>query len=90
MLILKKCDEVGQHYQAHENQYVSMPADHDAVLLGATGHIKDLMPSIEHHNKAIAESVLADFLNLGTGNVGSWALSKRQIQLLFDVAGRSW
>jgi phage gp29-like protein len=73
---IKKCDEVGQHYQAHENQYVSMPDDHDAVLLGATGHIKDLMPSIEHHNKAIAESVLADFLNLGTGNVGSWALSK--------------
>lgn len=73
---IKKCDEVGQHYQAHENQYVSMPADHDAVLLGTTGHIKDLMPSIEHHNKAIAESVLADFLTLGAGSVGSWALSK--------------
>jgi hypothetical protein len=69
-------DKVGQHYQAHEQQYVRLSDDFGAELLGVTGHIKDIMPSIEHHNKAIAESVLADFLNLGTGDVGSWALSK--------------
>ncbi|MDD5501563.1 MAG: DUF935 family protein, partial [Candidatus Omnitrophica bacterium] len=71
-----RLDEIGQHLQAHEQQYVRLAEDYEFDIKGVSGAIRDIMPSIQHHDRKIAESVLADFLDLGAGDRGSWALSK--------------
>ncbi len=69
-------DAIGQRLQAHEAQYVRTSNDYEFTIQGLTGTIRDIMPSIDHHNRMIAQSILADFLCLGSGESGSWALSK--------------
>ncbi|MDD4985107.1 MAG: DUF935 family protein [Dehalococcoidales bacterium] len=71
-----RLDEMGQHLQAHEQQYIRLAEDYDFDIKGVTGAVREIMPSINHHDRKIAESVLADFLDLGGGERGSWALSK--------------
>ncbi len=71
-----RLDEIAQHLQAHEEQFVRVPNDVEFDIKGHTGAIRDIMPSIQHHDRKIAESILADFLDLGSGDKGSWALSK--------------
>jgi len=69
-------DKMGQHLQAHERQYVRVPNSTEFTIEGLTGSIMDLMPSIEHHNRMIAVSILNDFLAMGSGDKGSYALSR--------------
>ncbi|KKM64479.1 hypothetical protein LCGC14_1500960 [marine sediment metagenome] len=60
---------------AHEKGYVMVPFGWKFAFanMGARS-IKEIMPSIEHHDLMISRSVLAQFLNLMQG--GSYALSK--------------
>lgn len=81
----KNLDEMGQMIQAHERMYLRLPKGGqngeetvDFELAGLTGTIRDVMPSIEHHDRMISRSVLAQFLNLGSGEIGSWALARDQ------------
>jgi len=55
-----------------------MSNDYEFDIKGLTGRTKDLSPSIEHHDKMIARSILAQFLNLGSTDVGSFALARDQ------------
>ncbi len=71
-----RIDEIGQRLYAHEQAYIRLAEGYEFKVEGLSGTIKDIMPSIEHHNREIAGSILADFLALGTGAVGSWALSR--------------
>ncbi len=73
-----KLDEMGQTLQAHERMYLRLPDEVKFEMTGHTGAIRDVMPSIEHHDRMISRSVLAQFLNLGSGDVGSWALARDQ------------
>jgi len=73
-----KLDEMGQMIQAHERMYLRLPEEIKFEMTGLTGSIRDVMPSIEHHDRMISRSVLAQFLNLGSGDVGSWALARDQ------------
>lgn len=73
-----RLDEIGQRLYAHEQMYVRLADDYGFSIEGLTGSIRDIMPSIEHHDKMIARSVLAQFLNLGTSDVGSFALARDQ------------
>ncbi len=70
-----RIDEIGQRLYAHEQAYIRLAEGYEFKVEGLSGTIKDIMPSIEHHNREISGAVLADFLALGAGSVGSWALS---------------
>ena len=71
-----KVDEVGQRLYAQEQQFIRMGEGWEFDIKGLSGTVRDIKPSIDMHNKAISESILADFLDLGAGDRGSWALSK--------------
>ncbi len=60
---------------AHQKGYVLVPFGWEFGIEGVSGRVRDVMPSIEEHNRQIAVSVLAQFLNLVQGS-GSFALSK--------------
>lgn len=69
---------VGQRLQAHERAYVALPDDIKFALQGVAGQLHDIKGSIEHHDLQIVRSILAQFINLGSTDVGSMALSKDQ------------
>jgi len=71
-----RLDALGQRMYANEQAYIRTADGYTFEVKGLTGTIKDIMPSIQHHDRKIAESVLADFIDLGSGDTGSWALSK--------------
>jgi len=73
-----RLETMGEYLQAHEKMYIRLADSYDFDIKGLQGSIKDLMPSIEHHDRMIARSVLAQFLNLGTTGVGSFALARDQ------------
>lgn len=70
--------KMGERIHAHQKGYVAHPDTHEFNLKGLSGQIYNTLSSIEHHNTMIVKSVLAQFLDLGTGDVGSWALSRDQ------------
>jgi hypothetical protein len=72
----KRVDEMGKRLYAHEQSWVRLTEGYTLTVEGLSGTIRDIMPSIQHHDKKIAECVLADFLDLGGSDTGSWALSK--------------
>jgi phage gp29-like protein len=78
---LDEIDKIGQRMYAQEQQYVRLGEGYGVDIKGLVGTIRDIMPSIQHHNRAIAESVLADFIDLGSADKGSWALSKDKSSL---------
>ncbi|MHB0874562.1 MAG: phage portal protein family protein [Anaerolineae bacterium] len=68
---------------AHEQaSVVGKPSWDEFSIIGmgaaGGGTLKSTMESINHHDVMIARSVLAQFLNLGSGDTGSFALSKDQ------------
>lgn len=71
-----RIDQLGQRLYANESAYVRLEDGYTFDIKGLTGSVRDIMPSIQHHDRKILESVLADFADLGSGDKGSWALSK--------------
>jgi len=69
---------IGESLHAHERQYVALGSDYEFDLKGVSGQLHDIMRSVEHHDLQIARSILAQFLNLGSQEVGSYALSQDQ------------
>lgn len=70
-----RIDQIGQRLYAQEQAYIRLAEGYEFKVEGLSGSIKDILPSIEHHNREIAGGILADFLALGSGTTGSWALS---------------
>lgn len=65
--------------QAQANAYVVFPstvADMGMFGTEARGQSTGTKDFIEHHKRQMATSYLAEFLALGSGNTGSWALAK--------------
>ena len=66
---------------AHEaTGAVEPPGDPASGLrvVGYQGQVRDLMPSIQHHNVMISRAALALFMDLGTSESGSRALGESQ------------
>jgi len=76
-----------RNMSAHEQQYMRLPEGYTLDIKGVSGTVRDIMPSIDHHNKAIAESVLADFIDLGSGDKGSFALSRDKSSFFLMALG---
>lgn len=75
---LGKISKIGESLHTHERSYVALPEGYDFDLKGVAGQLHDIMRSIEHHDMEIARSILAQFINLGSKEVGSYALSQDQ------------
>lgn len=72
-----RIDQLGQRLYANESAYVRLGEGYEFDIKGLAGSVRDIMPSIQHHDKKIVESVLADFVDVASGgNAGGWALSK--------------
>ncbi len=76
--------ELGENFYANEQQYVLLPTpEWEAEIMSGGTNLKDLDPSIKHHNREITKNVLAQFLELGTESSGSRALSEDHSSLLY-------
>lgn len=75
---LGKISKIGESLHTHERSYVALPDGYSFDLKGVAGQLHDIMRSIEHHDMEIARSILAQFINLGAKDVGSYALSQDQ------------
>lgn len=73
-----KVSEIGERLHAHERAYVAIPSTMEFDLKGVAGQLHDIVRSIEHHDLQIVRSILAQFINLGSSDVGSYALSQDQ------------
>lgn len=73
-----KINKIGQTLHTHERSYVALPSDYEFDLKGVSGQLHDIIRSAEHHDMQIARSILAQFINLGGKEVGSYALSQDQ------------
>lgn len=73
-----KINRIGQSLHTHERSYVALPNEYGFDLKGVTGQLHDIIRSIEHHDMQIVRSILAQFINLGASEVGSYALSQDQ------------
>ena len=72
-----KLDEILENMRANEKGYARYPADYEVGWTDMkAGTIKNPKDSIERHERNIMLNVLAAFMMLGQGNVGSFALSK--------------
>jgi len=70
--------------RGHERAAMVLPEDYQIEIIGAEAGQRAnqaFVEAIQHHDTMIVKSVLAQFLNLGTGDVGSWALSRDHSQL---------
>lgn len=76
-----KAAELGKNFKIMESSYIVRPnKEWDVKLLtaGIADQSAALMNSVQHHDRLIAKTVLAQFMNLGEGSTGSFALSKDQ------------
>jgi hypothetical protein len=77
-----KAQELLQNMRANEKGYLNIPDGWDIGFIDMkAGSIKDPQEAIKHHDTQIVKSVMAQFLNLGTVNTGSYSLSANQSEL---------
>lgn len=79
-----KAVEILKNLRNHEKAYVIEPAGYEIEIMDMKGGVtKDPTNAINHHNRQILLSVLAQFLDLGSGATGSRALSQDQSSAFF-------
>lgn len=72
---------LGKNFKINESAYIVVPNSEwniELMTAGIADQSAALMKSAEHHDTLLAKSVLAQFLQLGSGTTGSFALSKDQ------------
>lgn len=76
-----KADEMGRNIRSNEEAFITLPSKEWQVsILTPQGnpHGNTIETAIDHHNRMIMIATLANFLDLGSGATGSFALSKDQ------------
>jgi len=74
----KVIGDIGERLHAHQKGYISLPTTYTFDVKGVMGQLHNILGSIEHHDIQITRSILAQFINLGSKEVGSYALSQDQ------------
>ena len=83
---LSRAEAILTAIRAHEQGYVVKPHGWEFEIEGmGSGRALDVLPMIQHHDRMIAVSVLAQFLTLGERSEGSYALSEDQSSLFMMV-----
>lgn len=78
-------ESILKNLRAHHQAYIIEPHDWEfgyKDMMAKT--LRDPMPSIQHHNREITKSVLAQFLELGASESGSRALSTDQTDIFLQ------
>jgi len=74
-----------ENLRANEKAYILEPHNYEVGFKDMGGkQLRDPSPSIKHHDRQITKAVLAQFLELGGGESGSYALSKDQSDLFLQ------
>lgn len=77
-----KAKQAMQNLRANENAYLLLPQGYEAEFMNmGASSVRDPEKSIQHHDRQIVKSVLAQFLELGASKVGSNALSQDHTEL---------
>jgi phage gp29-like protein len=86
----KAAKKAAANLRANEEAYIEEPVGWDINFMDMkAGSLKDVQPSIDHHDRQITKNVLAQFLELGSkGGSGSRATSEDHSKL-FDLAGEA-
>lgn len=73
---IEKAERALRSLHAHEKGYLMEPSNRIAFRIEDMkgGTLRSIIESIQHHDVQIARSVLAEFLTVGTGDSGSWAM----------------
>jgi hypothetical protein len=83
----EEAEEMGKNLRANEQAYIVRPSDKWLIemLDMKSSTIKDPKEMLDHHTREILKSVLAQFIELGSTNVGSYALSKDQSSFFLNA-----
>ena len=75
-----KAAEAAKNMRSNEQSHMVLPSGFEFEIKTPDGGIPEKMidNAIAHHDRKIVSSVLANFLNLGEGSTGSFALSRDQ------------
>lgn len=77
--------ELGKNFRGHEKAYVIIKDGWMVEMMDLKNSgVRDPMPMLDHHTREILKSVLAQFLDLGSKSVGSYALSKDQSKIFLN------
>jgi hypothetical protein len=81
-----EAEELGKNLRSNEQAYIVRPSDKWMIemLDMKSSTIKDPKEMLDHHTREILKSVLAQFVELGSGGVGSYALSKDQSKFFLN------
>lgn len=83
---MDRAEAILQNVRVNEQGYVVEPNGYEFRLEGmGQGRMLDVTPMIQHHDRMISVSVLAQFLTLGGSDMGSFALSEDQSSLFLMV-----
>jgi hypothetical protein len=75
-------ESVGQALSVDAKQYVSVPSGVNFSLTSVSNtNAEALLNTIRYYRLLMLQTMLADFINLGTGQTGSWALGSDKSQL---------
>jgi len=79
---IAKAERSLSRLRANEEAYMLIPYGWEVGFMDMKGSsTRDPEKSIAHHNREITKSMLAQFLELGAGSTGSYALSENQQDL---------
>lgn len=80
-----KAETILKNIRANEHAFVIEPYDYEISFMDMmSSTTRDLQPAISHHNREMSKSILAQFLELGSAQHGSQALSTDQTDLFLQ------
>jgi hypothetical protein len=79
----QKADTIGENLRAHEKAYVKLPFGWEFDVKYPTGSRRDADVAIKRWNREILVSVLTQFLDLGSTDSGSRALSTDHTEVFY-------
>lgn len=80
-----KAETILKNLRANEHAYIIEPHDYEITFMDMMAKTtRDVTESINHHNREITKSVLAQFLELGSTDSGSRALSTDQTDMFLQ------
>jgi len=80
-----KAETMGKNLRGHERAYVVKKTGWEVEMMDLKAStLKDPSTMLEHHTREILKSVLAQFADLGSSSVGSFALSEDQSTLFLQ------
>ena len=84
--MLVAANTIGKNWRGAEQSYlVKFEGMQLEIVQMEAGKALDLIPTIKHHNEEIAKAGLAQFLNFGTTQSGSRALSDSTMSFFYDA-----